>query len=142
LFRIDDDESSSDTCENTEIITSTLDTEEVIKDAPRRSSSVNIIHTDAAPEDSVSVEAGASEEKQLFPPPELEEGEDFVVDMTEDCFISVEDAQPSLGMSQACLSKTTEFCILDGHRDTLTYLLVTWRVVSSPLCRRVADTSV
>jgi hypothetical protein len=108
-----EDENSNEACEKTEITTSittsTLDTEEVIKDAPRRSSSVNIIHTDAAPEDSVSVEAGASEEKQLFCPLELEdEGvEDFVVDMAEDCFnISGGDAQPSLGISLACLSKT------------------------------------
>ncbi len=102
MFRIDEDENSSETCEKTEITASTLDTEEVIKDAPRRSSSLDIIHTDSAPE----VEAGANEEQQLFCPPELEDEGDFVVDMAEDCFISGEDAQPSLGMNQACLSKT------------------------------------
>jgi hypothetical protein len=98
------DENSSDTYEKTEITASTLDTEEVIKDDPRISSAVDILHADAPHEDSVSVEAGASEEKQLFCPTEMEE-EDFVVDMAEDCFISGEDAQPSLGMSQACLYK-------------------------------------
>jgi hypothetical protein len=108
LFRMDEDENSTETCEKTENLASTLDTEEVIEDAPRRSSSVDSIHTDAAPE----VEAGASEEQQLFCPPELDvEEEDFVVDMAEDCFISGGDAQPSLGMSQACLLlKQRNFC--------------------------------
>ncbi len=109
MFRIDEDESSSDTCENTEITTSTLDTEEVVKDAPKISTAVDILHANTPQEDSVSVEAGASEEQQLFCPPELEEEgvEDFVVDMAEGCFISGGDAQPSLGINQACLSKTT-----------------------------------
>ncbi len=103
MFRIDEDENSSDTYEKTEITASTLDTEDVIEDAPKISSSVDILHANALQEDSVSVEAGASEEKQLFCPPE----EDFVVDMAEDCFINGEDAQPSLGMSQLFLQKTT-----------------------------------
>jgi hypothetical protein len=107
LFRIDDDENSNETCEKTEITTSTLDTEEAIKDARKISSPVDVLHADASQENSVSVEAGASEEQQLFCAPELEDEEDFVVDMAEDCFISREDAQPSLGISQACLPKTT-----------------------------------
>ncbi len=109
MFRTDEDENSNDTCEKTEISASTLDTEEVIEDAPKISTPVDILHAYAPQVDSVSVEAGANEEQQLFCPPELEdeEVEDFVVDMAEDCFISGEDAQPSLGMSQACLSKTT-----------------------------------
>jgi hypothetical protein len=106
LFRIDEDENSSDTCENTEITASTLDTEEVIENAPKISSSVDILHAEAPQEDSVSVDAEASEEKHLFCPPELEEEEDFVVDMAEDCLINGGDAQPSLGISQACLSIT------------------------------------
>jgi hypothetical protein len=115
LFRIDEDENSSGTYEKTEITASTLDTEEVIEDAPKISTAVDILHADAPQVDSESVEAGASEEKHLFFPSELEVEEDFVVDISEDCFVSGEDAQPSLGMSQACLSKITYFCILDGR---------------------------
>ncbi len=106
LFRMAEDENSSDTCKKTEITASTLDTEEVIKNAPRISTAVDIIPADAPQEDSESVEAAASEEKQLFCPPELGvEEEDFVVDMAEDCFIGEGDAQPSLGKSRTCLSK-------------------------------------
>jgi hypothetical protein len=96
-----EDENSSDTCEKTEITASTLETEEVIEDAPEISSAVDILHANAPQE------AEASEEQQLFCPPELEDEEDFVVDMAEDCFISGGDAQPSLGISQPVLQKTT-----------------------------------
>jgi hypothetical protein len=94
-----EDENSSDTCENTETTTSALDTEEVIEDAPKISPAVDILHANAPQE------AGVNEEQQLFCPPELEDEEDFVVDMAEDCFISGEDAQPSLGMSQPVFQK-------------------------------------
>ncbi len=120
MFRIDEDENSSDTYEKTEITTSTLDTEEVMKDAPKISSAVDIIHANAPQE------AEASEEQQLFCAPELEDEEDFVVDMAEDCFINGGDAQPSLGMSQACLSKTAKFLQCCGSESGSTCFWAFW----------------